>query len=102
MWRSYCRRFSIEHAIRFIKQRLGWVKPKVRHPEQADRWTWLILAAYAQLLLARGVVADGRLPWEKPLAVEKLTPYRVLRTFVTLVALGQHPRAFPALGIRLK
>jgi hypothetical protein len=41
------------------------------------------------------VVADRRLAWEK------LTPYRVLRTFVTLVALGQHPRAFPALGIRL-
>jgi hypothetical protein len=45
LWRSYCRRFSIEHAIRFLKERLGWVRPKVRHPEQADRWTWLILAA---------------------------------------------------------
>jgi hypothetical protein len=75
LWRSYCRRFSIEHAIHFLKERLGWVRPKVRHPEQADRWTWLILAAYSQLLLARGVVADRKLPWEKPLAVEKLTPY---------------------------
>jgi hypothetical protein len=63
------------------------VRPKVRHPEQADRWTLLILAAYAQLLLARGVVADSRLSWEKPLAVEKLTPYRVLRSFVTLMPL---------------
>ena len=62
LWRAYCRRFSIEHAIRFIKERLGWVRPKVRHPEQADRWTWLVLAAYAQLLLARGVAADRRLP----------------------------------------
>lgn len=87
LWRAYCRRFSIEHAIRFIKERLGWVRPKVRYPEQADRWTLLILVAYAQLLLARGVVADRRLPWEKPLAVEKLTPYRVLRSFVTLLPL---------------
>jgi hypothetical protein len=23
LWRSYCRRFSIEYAIRFIKERLG-------------------------------------------------------------------------------
>lgn len=95
VWRSYCRRFSIEHAIRFIKERLGWVRPKVRHPEQADRWTWLILAAYAQLLLARGVVADRRLPWEKPLTVEKLTPYRVLRSFVTLMPLLGTPAEAP-------
>jgi hypothetical protein len=65
------------------------------HPEQADRWTWLILAAYAQLLLARGVVADRRLPWERPLAVEKLTPCRVLRSFVTLVPLLDTPAEAP-------
>ena len=87
LWRAYCRRFSVEHAIRFLKERLGWVRSKVRHPEQADRWTWLILAAYAQLLLARGLVTYRKLPWEKPLAIEKLSPYRVLRTFVTLVPL---------------
>ena len=28
--------------------------PRVRHPEQADRWTWLVVAAYTtQLRLAR-------------------------------------------------
>jgi len=45
-----------------MKERLGWVRPKVRHPAQADMWAWLILAAYARLLLARGEVADRRLP----------------------------------------
>ena len=95
IWRAYCRRFSIEHAIRFWKERLGWVRPKVRHPEQADRWTWLVLAAYAQLLLAREAVADRRLPWEKPLTVGKLTPYRVLRSFVTLMPLLGTPAAAP-------
>jgi hypothetical protein len=95
IWRSYCRRFSVEHAVRFVKERLGWVRPKVRHPEQADRWTWLIFAAYAQLLLARGMIADLRLPWEKPLAVQKLTPYRVLRGFATLVSLLGTPAEAP-------
>jgi DDE superfamily endonuclease len=85
LWKSYCRRFSVEHAIRFLKQALGWTAPRVRHPEQADRWTWLVLAVYTQLCLARGVVADRRLPWERPLPPQKLTPTRVLRSFVTLL-----------------
>lgn len=95
IWRSYCRRFSIEHAIRPLKQVMGWTTPKVRHPEQADRWTWLVLAAYAQLLLARGMAVDRRLPWEKPLTVEKLTPYRVLRSFATLMPLLGTPAEAP-------
>ena len=44
-WRSYIRRFDLEHTFRFCKQTLGWTTPRVRTPEQADRWTWLILAA---------------------------------------------------------
>jgi hypothetical protein len=45
------RRFDLEHTIRFAKQTLGWATPRPRHPEQADRWTWLVLAAYTQLRL---------------------------------------------------
>jgi hypothetical protein len=85
IWRSYCRRFSLEHAIKFLKLTLGWTAPRVRHPEQADRWTWLILAAYTQLRLARSIVADLRLPWEKPLSQKRLTPTRVLRAFCNLL-----------------
>jgi Transposase DDE domain len=44
-WRAYTRRFDLEHTIRFCKQTLGWTTPRPRHPEQADRWTWLVLAA---------------------------------------------------------
>ena len=40
-WRAYVRRFDLEHTIRFCKQTLGWTTPRPRHPEQADRWTWL-------------------------------------------------------------
>jgi hypothetical protein len=57
-WRAYIRRFDLEHTIRFCKQTLGWTTPRPRHPEQADRWTWLVLAAYAQLRLARQVAGD--------------------------------------------
>jgi hypothetical protein len=84
LWRGYCRRADLEQTFRFIKQTLGWVTPRVRLPEQADRWTWLVAAAYTQLRLARGAVADHRLPWERPLPPARLTPARVLRNFAPL------------------
>ena len=74
LWRAYCRRFDLEHAFRFLKERLGWTSPRVRHPEQADLWTWLILAVYSQLRLARYVVADRGLPWEPRYPPRRLTP----------------------------
>jgi len=94
LWRSYVRRFDVEHGVKALKSRLGWTTPRVRHPEQADLWTWLVLAAYTQLRLARGIVADRRLPWEKPLPIQKLSPTRVLRNFASLLpALGTPARA---------
>ena len=45
---------------------LGWTSPKLRDPAAADRWTWLILACYAQLYLARHLAGDIRLPWQRP------------------------------------
>jgi hypothetical protein len=85
LWRSYVRRFDLEHTFRFLKQTLNWTSPRVRLPEQADRWTWLVVAAYTQLRLARNCVVDQRLPWERSLAMEQLTPYRVRRRFWSLL-----------------
>src|SRR4051812_41857457 len=65
-WRAYVHRFDLEHTYRFLKQALNWATPRVRHPAQADRWTWLVLLAYTQLRLARRAIADVRLPWERP------------------------------------
>jgi len=79
VWRAYLRRFDIEHTFRFVKNTLGWTTPSVRTPEQADRWTWLILAAYTQLRLARGQIEDLRLPWERRRDPGRLTPTRVRR-----------------------
>jgi hypothetical protein len=81
VWRCYVRRFDIEHTFRFAKQALGWTTPKLRTPEQADRWTWLILTALTQLRLARPAVADHRLPWQTPQPAGLLTPGRVRRGF---------------------
>ncbi len=80
-WRAYLRRFDIEHTYRFAKNTLGWTTPRVCTPQQADLWTWLIVAAYTQLRLARGLIDDLRLPWEKPRELAKLTPARVRRGF---------------------
>jgi hypothetical protein len=94
-WRAYVRRFDLEHTIRFAKQTLGWITPRPRHPEQADRWTWLVLAAYTQLRLARDVVADRRLPWERPRPQPRLSPYRVRRGFPRLLCALGSPASAP-------
>jgi hypothetical protein len=80
-WRAYQRRFAIEHTIRYDKQQLGWTTPRPRTPAQADQWTWIVQAALAQLLLARGLVDDPRLPWEHPQPPTRRTPTRVRRGF---------------------
>lgn len=95
LWRAYVRRFDLEHTIRFLKQTLGWTTPRVRHPEQADRWTWLVLLAYAQLGLARSCAEDRRLPWERPQRERRLTPCRTLRGFATLLAAVGTPAREP-------
>jgi len=80
-WRAYVHRFDIEHTIRFAKTTLGWVTPAVRTPGQAARWTAIITAAIAQLVLARPLAADARLPWERPRPAHRLSPGRIRRDF---------------------
>ena len=95
VWRAYLRRFDIEHTIKFAKKTLGWTTPKIRSPEQADRWTWLILAALTQLRLARDHVTDHRLPWQPPLPAAKMTPGRVRAGFAHLLPRLGTPATWP-------
>lgn len=92
---AFCRRFDAEHTFRFIKQVLGWTRPRVRTPEQADRWTWLIIAAYTQLRLARGMTDDLRRPWQPRLDPHRLTPTRIRRGFPRIRATIGVPAAAP-------
>ncbi len=72
----------LEHAFRTLKHALGLTAARVRTPEQADRWVRIIMAAHAQLLLARPLAFDLRRPWEKqPDPARPLTPGRVRRGF---------------------
>jgi hypothetical protein len=81
LYYAYLRRFDIEHFFRFTKQRLGLTRVALRSPQAALRWVRLVMAAYAQLVLAKARAFDLRLPWEKVLETSCLTPRRVLRAF---------------------
>jgi hypothetical protein len=81
IWRAYLRRFGIEHFFRFGKQHLGATTPRLRTPTQAQRWTWLVAAAYTQLVLARNLTHIRLLPWERH---QPISPHRVKRGFSRL------------------
>jgi hypothetical protein len=96
LWQVFLRRFDLEHTFRLFKQTLGWTRPKLRSPEAADRWTWLILTVHTQLRLARPITEDHRRPWEKRVTQpRRLTPARVRRGFRNLHPTTTHPAAAP-------
>jgi hypothetical protein len=98
LWQAFLRRFDLEHTFRFVKQVLGWTRPKLRDPAAADRWTWLIIACHAQLRLARPLASDLRLPWERPAPPGRLTPARVRRGFRSIRATSPCPASAPKPG----
>ncbi|WP_331739828.1 transposase (plasmid) [Streptomyces goshikiensis] len=92
-WQAFLRRFDVEHTFRLLKQTLGWTR--LRDSAAADRWTWLVLAAHAQLRLARPLARDLRRPWERPAEPNRLTPARVRRGFRNLHAKTGTPAGAP-------
>ncbi len=100
LWRTSVRCSDLKHTFCFLKQTLGWHTLLVRHPEQANHWTWLVLVVYTQLRLARALVAARHLPWGRPHPPGRLTPTRVRRAVPALLrALGppacHNPAAAP-------
>lgn len=93
IWQQYLRRFAIDHWYRLAKQTLHWTLPQLSTPEQCDRWSDLMPLLTWQLWLARDLVRDYHLPWQKP--VTNLTPGRVAQSiFPLLVKIGT-PAAAP-------
>ncbi len=82
IWQAYCHRWPVEPGIRFRKQRLGWNLPRFQHKETGDRWSWLVALAVWLLFLARPIVQDRPLPWQKPQS--NLTPQRVQQSLVSI------------------
>lgn len=80
MWRVYLKRFCLECVHQFTKNSLAWTRGRFGYTGREERWTWLVMLAYWQLLLAAPVARDLTRPWEKPVAEGKhLTPARVQR-----------------------
>lgn len=77
LWRSYEHRWPVEPGTRFRKQSLAWTLPRFQDAEACDRWTLLVTLAQWQLFLARGLIAERPLPWQR--AQENPTPERVLQ-----------------------
>ncbi|MEV0733585.1 NF041680 family putative transposase [Polymorphospora sp. NPDC050346] len=94
-WQAFLRRFDLEHTFRLFKQTLGWTRPKIRTPQAADRWTWLIITAHTQLRLARTLTTDLRRPWERPAPPGRLTPARVRRGFRNIRTKSALPAGAP-------
>ena len=94
-WQMFLRRFDLEHTFRLFKQTLGWCAPKIRNPEAADRWTWLVIVAHTQLRLARPLAEDLRRPWEPPRPPQRLTPARVRRGFPRIHRTMPNPAGAP-------
>jgi hypothetical protein len=61
---GYARRFGQEHGYRFEKQALLWEKPRLRTPEQFERWSQIVAIAHNHLVLARDLVQANIRPWE--------------------------------------
>ncbi|WP_019498766.1 NF041680 family putative transposase [Pseudanabaena sp. PCC 6802] len=87
VWQKYLRRFAIEHWYRLVRQRLHWTIPQLSTPAQMETWSDLMPLLTWQLWLARELVQDSPLPWQKPMT--KLSPGRVANAFaLVLVRIG--------------
>jgi hypothetical protein len=81
--RLYPRRFGQEHGYRFDKQDLLWARPRVRTPEQLERWTAVVAAVRDQLVLTRFLAEAVRRPWEA--RVRPATPRQVRRAMGRII-----------------
>ena len=101
VWQLYLRRFTVDHWYRFLKQRLHWTLPKLSTPKQCVRvacpkgirWSDLMPMMTWELWLARDIVADNPLPWQKSL--DNLTPGRVAQAMGSILAAIGTPARSP-------
>ncbi|MCB0155710.1 MAG: hypothetical protein H6633_04750 [Anaerolineales bacterium] len=93
VWGWFTHRWPIEPSIRFRKQHLAWTLPRLQTAEACDRWTRLVDLAGWQLYLARLLVRDQPLPWQK--SQFRLSPARVQRGLGGLFAQFNSPAQPP-------
>lgn len=93
LWDAYTMRWPIEPALQFRKAHLDWTLPRFQHKGTGDTWSALVALAHWSLFLARPIVADMPLPWQKPQA--RLTPQRVRQSLKPIFALIGTPALPP-------
>ncbi len=83
VWKTYRRRYGHEHGFRYDKQDLLWLEPRVRTPEQFQRWTDVVAMGRNQLVLAR---AEAKVQWQPWDARERpVTPRQVRRSMGSIL-----------------
>jgi DDE superfamily endonuclease len=93
LWRAYIARWPVESGIQFRKETLNWTLPRFQSKETCDRWTELIAIATWIIFLARNIVEDTPLPWQK--RQRRLTPQRVQQSLRPIFALIGSPARPP-------
>jgi len=89
---TYRLRYSHEHGFRLDKQVLLWDEPRLRTPEQTERWTQVLACAHNQLVLARPLVEGVYRPWEHRRSVLTLAQVRrAMPTFLTQLGTPARP-----------
>jgi hypothetical protein len=95
VWKTYRRRYGHEHGFRFDKQDLLWLEPRVRTPEQFQRWTDVVALGRNQLVLAR---AEAKIQWRPWDAQERpVTPRQVRRSMGAILTKLGTPAQSPQL-----
>ena len=98
------KRFAIEcwyhsclcvcHARRQVaKSRLHWTLPRFKTPQQSERWSDLMPLLTWQVWMAKSIVADCPLPWQKPQT--NLTPKRVVQSLAGILTQIGTPASLP-------
>jgi len=97
-WPLYQKRFAVDHWNRFAKQRLHWTLPQFTRLHQCQRWSDLMPLLTWQLWLAREIVQDSPLPWQKKShSSAYLTPGRVAQSIGAVLAVIGSPALAPKL-----
>jgi DDE superfamily endonuclease len=76
----YDLRFGQEHGYRFKKQSLLWTEPRLRTPEQFERWSHIVTIVHNLLVLAKGIIEGELRPWENK--QREQTPQQVRRGLI--------------------
>lgn len=79
--RLYQPRWREETWHRQAKDLFGWSRAQLGDVERQDRWSWVVLLAGWQLLLARELARDCPRPWDRAAGAGRVPLARVQRDF---------------------